>query len=177
MGSRCNIYLSKDIAQCFAVSRNGYRINQVDLTEIYEKLLHKFGGYMETNEIALFVMDGELLPWKAIGDGLIQRQFKPIEKALESELEFLQQNGFEQAFDKLATEYRASGFEKDQYNMPKTALSDKYGSHIYQNYKNIHDILKSYVPVEQHVQAFETYKKQLEIYAEDGAWTTNLLLC
>ncbi|MCY9693017.1 metallophosphoesterase [Paenibacillus alginolyticus] len=171
MGSRCNIYLSKDIAQCFAVSRNGYRINQVDLTEIYEKLLHKFGGYMETNKIELLVLDGELLPWKAIGDGLIQRQFKPIEKALESELEFLQQNGFEQAFDKLATEYQASGFEKDQYNMSKTALSDKYGSHIYQNYKNVHDILNSYVPVEQHVQAYEIYKKQLEIYAEDGEIT------
>ncbi|BFT69201.1 metallophosphoesterase [Paenibacillus sp. P36] len=168
MGSRCNIYLNKEIDECFAVSRNGYRINQIDLTEIYEALQLKFGGYMEENQIEMLILDGELLPWKAIGDGLIQRQFKPIEKALESELAFLQQNGFEQAFGKLTADYRASGFEKDQYNMPKTALSDKYGSHLYQNYKNIHDILNAYVPLEQHVQAYQTYKRQLEIYAEDG---------
>ncbi|MBP1966444.1 putative kinase [Paenibacillus aceris] len=171
MGSRCNIYLNKDIDQCFAVSRNGYRINQVDLTEIYGTLQHKFSAYMEENQIAMLILDGELLPWKAIGDGLIQRQFKPIEKALESELAFLQQNGFEQAFDKLTADYRASGFEKDQYNMSKTSLSDKYGSHIYQNYKNVHDILSSYVPVKQHVQAYQTYMRKT------GNLPTNLLLC
>nr|WP_205516992.1 metallophosphoesterase [Paenibacillus sp. SYP-B3998] len=168
MGSRCNIYLSKDIEQCFAVSRNGYQIKQVDLTDIYARLLQKFGAYIEEKQIAMLILDGELLPWKAIGDGLIQRQFKPIEKALESELDFLKQNGFEQALGKLTEEYQASGFEKDQHHLSKTALSDKYGSHVYQNYKNVHDILDTYVSLEDHLQAYETYKKQLEIYAEDG---------
>ncbi|MBD0383269.1 metallophosphoesterase [Paenibacillus sedimenti] len=168
MGSRCNIYLHKDVEQCFAVSRNGYKINQIDLTGIYEGLLRKFSGYMGENGIAMLILDGELLPWKAIGDGLIQRQFKPIEKALESELHFLKQNGFEQALGKLTDAYRASGFEKDQFTMAKNALSDKYGSHVYQNYKYVHDILETYVPLDVHLQAYETYKRQLEIYAEDG---------
>ena len=52
---------------------------------------------MAHHSIEMLILDGELLPWKAMGDGLIQRQFKPIEKALETELAFLQQNGFEQA--------------------------------------------------------------------------------
>lgn len=118
MGSRCNIYLHRELEQCFAVSRNGYKIKQVDLTVIYEGLLHKFKAYMESNQIAMLILDGELLPWKAIDDGLIQRQFKPIEKALETEFEFLRQNGFEQAWGQLVETYQASEFEKDQFHIP-----------------------------------------------------------
>lgn len=55
MGSRCNIYLHKELEQCFAVSRNGYKINQVDLAEIYGTLLKKFSGYMEQNHIAMLI--------------------------------------------------------------------------------------------------------------------------
>ncbi|MEJ8546940.1 metallophosphoesterase [Brevibacillus borstelensis] len=168
MGSRCNVYLHKEPGQCFAVSRNGYKITQVDLTDIYEGLLQKFGGYMEQNEIQMLVLDGELLPWSALGDGLIQKQFKPIEKALESELAFLEQNGFEQAFGKLADAYRASGFEQDQFRCSRNELSQKYGASVYQNYKHLRDILETYVPLDEHARAYHTYKRQLELYAGDG---------
>lgn len=167
MGSRCNVYLHKDLEQCYAVSRNGYKINHVDLTEIYGKLLLTFGGYLEERKIAMLILDGELLPWKALGEGLIERQFKPIEKALETELTFLQQNGFEEAYNKLITEYEASGFEKDQHHTAKSALSDKYGPSVYQNYKYVHEIRETYVPLSEHMEAFQTYRRQLELYAED----------
>ncbi|MCJ8012190.1 metallophosphoesterase [Paenibacillus sp. KQZ6P-2] len=168
MGSRCNIYLYRELDQCFAVSRNGYKVKQVDLTDVYEKLLAKFGAYMEQQDIRMLMLDGELMPWNALGEGLIQRQFKPIEKALEAELAFLQQNGFEPALHKLTGEYQASGFEQDQYRMSKNVLSEKYGSSVYQNYKYLHDIQETYVPLAEHVRAYETYKKQLELYAEAG---------
>lgn len=169
MGSRCNVYLHKDQEQCFAVSRNGYKIGHVDLSEIYGKLLLKFGGYMEEQKISMLILDGELLPWKALGEGLIDRQFKPIEKALETELAFLQQNGFEEAYGKLIAEYEASGFEKDQHHTAKSALSDKYGPSVYQNYKYVHDIRETYAPLSEHMEAYQTYKRQLELYAEDEA--------
>ncbi|MEI7028238.1 metallophosphoesterase [Paenibacillus sp. y28] len=169
MGSRCNIYLHQDVEQCFAVSRNGYKIKQVDLTEIYRELLRKFGGYMEERHITMLILDGELLPWKALGEGLIERQFNPIGRALESEFAFLQENGFEDAFQKLAAGYEASGFEKDQFHLPKAALSDKYGSSIYQNYKHLREIIGTYVPLDVHMKAYETYKKQLDLYAQDEA--------
>lgn len=168
MGSRCNVYLHKDQEQCFAVSRNGYKVKQVELSEVYSKLLNKFGAYMEEHQVNMMILDGELLPWTAMGERLIERQFKPIERALESELNFLQQNGFEQVYNKLITDYETSGFEKDQHQMPKSALSDKYGSSVYQNYKYLHDIRDNYVPLSGHLEAYHTYKRQLELYAEDG---------
>jgi len=167
MGSRCNVYLHKNLEQCFAVSRNGYKINHVDLSEIYEKLLQKFSGYMVERSIEMLILDGELLPWMALGEGLIERQFKPIEKALETELTFLQQNGFEDAYNKLIADYEASGFEKDQHHIAKSALSEKYGPSVYQNYKYVHEIRDRYVPLNEHMEAYQTYRRQLELYAKD----------
>lgn len=169
MGSRCNLYLHQDPEQCFAVSRNGYKINQADLTEVYAALRQKFGGYMEEQQIAMLILDGELLPWKALGEGLIEKQFKPIEKALETELTFLRQNGFDEAFTALVAEYEQSGFEKDQHHLSKAALSEKYGSGMYQNYKHVHELRDRHVPVKEHLAAYETYKRQLELYAEGDA--------
>ncbi|WP_028596531.1 AAA family ATPase [Paenibacillus assamensis] len=168
MGSRCNIYLYRDIKQCFAVSRNGYRVNQVDLTDIYKQLLEKFNAYMDEQQVSILVLDGELLPWKAMGEGLIQRQFKPIGSALESELSFLEESGFEEALNTLVESYQESGYEKDQHHMAKAALSEKYGGHVYQTYKHVQQVLKSKVPLNDHKQAYETYKKQLDLYAEDS---------
>ncbi|SDG26176.1 ATP dependent DNA ligase domain-containing protein [Fontibacillus panacisegetis] len=168
MGSRCNIYLHKELDQCFAVSRNGYKVNQVDLTEVYDKLLVKFGGYMDQHHIRMLILDGELMPWNALGEGLIKRQFKPIEKALETELEFLQQNGFESALQSLTQEYEVSGYAQDQSRISKGALSEKYGSSVYQNYKYLHEIQETYVPLADHVRAYEMYKRQLDLYAEEG---------
>ncbi|TCN01862.1 putative kinase [Paenibacillus sp. BK033] len=168
MGSRCNIYLYSDVEQCFAISRNGYKIKKVDLSGIYAGLLGKFGGYMKENNIEMLLLDGELLPWQAMGEGLIQRQFKPIEKALETEIAFLHQNGFEAALRQLTEDYRASGFEKDQYHMPKAELSRKYGSTAYQSYKHLRAVLDSYMPLDVHEAAYETYKHQMKLYAEEG---------
>lgn len=168
MGSRCNLYVHREIDRCFAVSRNGYRINQVDLTEVYRRMLSRFGSYMEENQIEMLLLDGELLPWRAIGEGLIEKQFRVVEKALESELAFLQANGFEQAWGKLVEQYEQSGFEKDQFHQAKGELIEKYGPALYQNYKHIREQKEMYVPLEQHMEACQTFKKQLELYAGEG---------
>lgn len=168
MGSRCNVYLHKEIDQCYAVSRNGYKVQAVDLTPVYEQLLQKFGTYMAGRGIAVLILDGELLPWKALGDGLIERQFRPIGKGLETELDFLQHHGFDESFGKLVQEYEASGFEMDQHHLPKAALGDKYGTHLYQNYKHVREVREAYVPLDQHDEAYHVYKRQLELYAGDA---------
>ncbi|MFB9274181.1 metallophosphoesterase [Cohnella cellulosilytica] len=168
MGSRCNVYLHREIAQCYAVSRNGYKVQAVDMTPVYEQLHQRFGTYMAEREIELLLLDGELLPWKALGDGLIERQFRPIGKALETELHFLRQHGFEEAFGKLAQDVEASGFEKDQHHLSKAALGDKYGAHLYQNYKYVREIREASVSLDQHDEAYRVYKRQLELYAGEA---------
>ncbi|GMK42287.1 polynucleotide kinase-phosphatase [Paenibacillus sp. CCS19] len=171
MGSRCNVYLHRELEQCFAISRNGYKVRAVDLQPIYLQLHEKLGSYMEREEVEMIILDGELLPWKALGEGLIERQFKPIGSALESELDFLRKHGFEDAFGGLVQQYEASGFEQDQHHLAKNALSDKYGARLYQNYRYVREVRESQVPLDQHDEAYRVYKRQLELYAGDAELT------
>ncbi len=96
MGSRCNIYLNRDVNRCYAVSRNGYKIKQIELLALYEELLLRFEEFMIERHMEWMILDGELLPWRALGEGLIERQFLPIEKALDVELCFRVNRGLRQ---------------------------------------------------------------------------------
>lgn len=168
MGSRCTVYLHQDIEQCYAVSRNGYKVKAIDLTPVYEGLLDRFGTYMAEHGIRVLLLDGELLPWKALGEGLIERQFQPIGQALENELAFLRKHGFEESLDELIQAYEASGFEQDQHHLTKEALNKSYGAHVYQTYKHVRSIRDSYVGLDQRDEAYRVYKQQLELYAGDA---------
>ena len=168
MGSRCTIYLHRDPEQCYAASRNGYRVQGVELAPVYERLLVRFASYMQDNGVEMMILDGELLPWRAMGDGLIRRQFEPISKALELELAFLQQNGFEESLSQLSAEYEASDFEQERHQMSKGALSDKYGTAIYQNYKVMKEVQGRSMPLAAHREAYEVYRHQLELYAGEA---------
>lgn len=168
MGSRCTVYLYRDVEHCYAVSRNGYKVKAVDLTPVYEGLLERFGTYMAEQGIRVLLLDGELLPWKALGEGLIERQFQPIGRALESELAFLREHGFEESLGELIREYEASGFEQDQHHLTKEALNTSYGAHVYQTYKHVRSIRDSYVGLDQRDEAYRVYKQQLELYAGDA---------
>lgn len=167
MGSRCTLYLNTDINSCFAVSRNGFKIKNVDLSKIYEHMILKFSDYMRKNKIKMLILDGELMPWTALGKELIQTKFRPISKALTSELNFLKDNNFESELNKVIENYNKTDFKKDQANLSKKELSEKYGEAVYQNYKHINTIEKNMVSLDTHIKSSIVYEKQLELYARE----------
>lgn len=169
MGSRCTIYLNQDVEKCFSVSRNGYKAIHDELPHVYERLLDQFGTYMQENGIETLILDGELLPWSALGKGLIERQFNVIDKAIESELYFLKEYEFEEQLQNLIATYQSSGFDEDQNKMPKKELSKKYGDANYQNFKYVQEVMRSYMPLEEHIHAYNQYKEQLMLYGQEGA--------
>ena len=166
MGSRAQVYLNRDIDKCYATSRNGYKI-KVDLTDMFKSEIEKHTELMNTLEAQEIVMDGELMPWAAIGSGLIESQFVVIDKAVESEIEFLTENGFDEAFQNLQTDYIESGFVEDRNILNKKELAKKYG-HSYNNFKNLQFEIDRFQPIENHRLAWETYHKQIEIYGAEG---------
>jgi len=166
MGSRAQMYLNADISKCYATSRNGYKIKE-DLTAVFESQLKKQETLMKAFNIQELVMDGELMPWASLGRGLIESQFVVIDKAIESEIEFLKENGFDDAFLELEKSYIESGFAEDRNNMNKKELNKKYG-HSYQNFKNIKWELDRFQPNSVHATAWKIYHSQVEIYGAEG---------
>lgn len=168
MGSRCNLYLHQDVEQCFAVSRNGYKMKQVDLTDVYKQLQEKFHPYMLDKQISTVILDGELLPWKALGEGLIEKEYGVIDTAVGIELDFLQENGFAEALQDLVSKYDSTPFETERHHLSKKELAKMYGDATYQSYKWIPHVKATRVSLEEQKQAWQTYHEQLQLYGESG---------
>jgi len=74
MGSRCQVYLYKNRPdECFATSRNGFKIRYAPIQEYVKTLLPVYEPFVHFNDE--LILDGELLPWAALGKGLIDKDF------------------------------------------------------------------------------------------------------
>ena len=91
MGSRCQLYLKKGHPEaCFAATRNGMRITWLpELQVLLETWLDKCSSLPGIQWESELVLDGELLPWMALGETLIEKDFFAYERCVSSELQAL----------------------------------------------------------------------------------------
>lgn len=92
MGSRCQMYLFRDSPESgFCVSRSGWVMKNVGgLDELlkawHEEVFNKHGLEVFAESV---ILDGELLPWSALGRGLIDKSFVPYGELVDDELNTL----------------------------------------------------------------------------------------
>ncbi|ARF11914.1 calcineurin-like phosphoesterase [Klosneuvirus KNV1] len=166
MGSRCNIYLFHNVDSCYAVSRNGYKIGHDFMTKIYMELINKFKDYMTHNKVKMMIIDSELMPWSAIGAGLIEKSFKTIDYALNKELDILKSTGFEEEYQKLVTKMQSTTFPQEYGKKSNKELNDQYGGAVYQTYKDLTDEMKTHISVDELMEGAKLYHEQIEIYGK-----------
>jgi predicted kinase len=169
MGSRCNIYLDmNDIKNSYATTRQGFVINYEDKKEklipIYEKLYNKIKDNNLFINSKLIIFDGELLPWRFLGAGLIDNNFSTITNAVETEYQFLKSNGFE---DKL-NEIDFQEFKKEkEYGESKKDLVEKYGSVKYETLLEASHVAPNHISIDEQYELLNIYKKQIELYGSE----------
>jgi hypothetical protein len=100
MGNRCQLYIFSDISKCYAISKNGYKINKVDLLDIFEERHNFWFKSGENLNIKLVIEDGELMPWSILGRGLIDGKFIQYSKLFKNELNLLNQISYNEAIGK-----------------------------------------------------------------------------
>ena len=116
MGSRVQLYLNHDKAKSFAVSRSGWVMRPIPGLEELMDFWHSkvFSDLAVATEI---VLDGELLPWRALGAGLIDKEFTPYGVLIDEELSVLwddpwfKQSKLGQEFDVLTKESHKLSYE------------------------------------------------------------------
>lgn len=198
MGSRCNVYLHKDITDSYLVSRQGYLIKQIPF-EKYEpelkRLRNKLDSYFKENSIEWLILDSELLPWTAMGKGLIEYDFLTYEKCIEKEIDILKKSGYSDILKniKSSEQYRQwyvdmlsqqnsktairnqkplpfwqklLGFKPKKIETKKEVLIKKYSEHINRIYTNIKN--QEIVDVNDMEEMFEVYKEQMTLYATES---------
>lgn len=105
MGSRAQVYLFRGAPErSFAISRKGFVIRSPEvkpvLQEVYDEFVAK-DFWRET-----LILDGELMPWRAIGGQLIDSEFERYGAAVDAEVSMLANDPVFQAFA-VGAEFRA----------------------------------------------------------------------
>lgn len=163
MGSRCNIYLNQNLHECKAVSRNGFLV-KLDMTTIYQSLLNKFSTFMAKEKIKTMILDGELMPWSALGKGLINEQYEVVAHAVSSEVELLKTTGFETALEGVRNHPKLAEFLSDVNKLSKNKMIDKYG---YQTYHTLVSLKGVKIDLTNEATHIQSYAEQVKLYGQE----------
>ena len=164
MGSRAEVCLNclDPVNLSTTTSRKGYQVDdRVDLKPAYEKLWTKVRGL--ASDLEWLLLDVELMPWYALGKGLIEDGYNPVGHAIESEMKLLRETGFETHLQKLCDDYDASNYAKLCSQLLKEDLRKALTPHKCSCYEAIHHF--QWISLEKQQQYFQVYKKQLELFA------------
>ena len=171
MGSRANLYLSNTDEKSYMVSRNGFRIREfnpetgmgVNLDAVYAKMKQRLAVFMGLGEFAWIVIDGELMPWYALGSGLINEHYMAADEGIRSEIGLLTESGFDAKFAELQAMYAESGFDIECSTATKNDLIKKHGHAKYETLLQMRGF--SLPPVPALKEMYDVYHRQLELYA------------
>jgi|GEM_PF-98959 len=173
MGSRCNVYLDAENPEnSFSVSRNGYKIseNKVPheqmMERIYRPLLARLDTFIKEHKIKQLIVDGELMPWSALGGGLIDNTFRVIDTCLHQELDILGETGFPKLFGKTCKQVHDSGFGLKSHNTKKSDLKKDFGDATFGTYESVLLLQKQGVQFDlaHEKEQASVYHRQVEIF-------------
>lgn len=172
MGSRANVYLFKDPSKNYTTSRQGYMVKpeNLDLTEAYKPLYElPFIKKAFEDNTELLILDAELLPWSAIGKGLIERNFVTVDKAVTSEIEFLKENGFEEALNTVVDgPYKDCDFETISHKTSRKDIIKAVGSNNERTFRAIKDYIREFDNLDNLEVMIKIYSRQIELYGSEG---------
>jgi len=174
MGSRCQIYLfPQDIPGCYAVSRNGYviKFKQEGHLERFHELCRNLALRLKNKlpPFTLAIIDGEILPWSFMGQGLIN-EFHRYGAAFAKHLSLLDKYGFSSVLDKetawatnFRTEYNVDVVKKE--DVMKKLTEEKRGF-WYGKYRGLTELQMKLEGAtwEQQKENLAIYKRQMDLY-------------
>lgn len=170
MGSRCQVYLfPNDISKSYMVSRNGHVIKNVPKEkreEIFSILENRLSKFILDNKLQLLIIDGELMPWSAMGDGLIKERFLVIEDGIDSENDILKKSGFEEKLKELTEELETTEYKSDFSRLPKKEMSEKYEKNKTYSYSYLINQKSKYQTLDEEKESIDVYKQQMILYAK-----------
>ncbi|MBX3164318.1 MAG: hypothetical protein KF900_07540 [Bacteroidetes bacterium] len=165
MGSYCDIYLHRNLSDTYFVSRNGFKINHINLEEAKLSLqdLHK---RLDWENVSLYIIQSELMPWKVLGGGLIDAEFYGYLNAHQNHLRFLQTSPLYEKIEQVKSSEAYKNFVADKETLDEKALKQKYPSHIVRQYESLYNF--DVKDLAQYKQATEIYQTQIDHFSREG---------
>jgi hypothetical protein len=166
MGSYCDIYLHKEIEQTRFFSRNGYPISEKRIPkDMLINAVKDLHSRFEWDEVTVRIIQSELLPWAALGKGLIVRDFGGYGVCHQSHCDYLRDSGMMAAISRLANTPGFKSYLRDAAVLGKKQLLAKYKQHEVRQYDALRFMRMPNVT--EYQRAITLFHEQLDIYGED----------
>jgi hypothetical protein len=171
MGSRMQLYyFPKTPNTSYGVSRNGFipKLDAEVLKKLTDKLANKLQDFIQKYDPEIIILDGELMPWKAFGKGLIETEFMNSYMCAQHELDILKAAGYEELEASFMSNYDASTYTKEANVTSKKELEKKFGQSQLQSFGCVREHRKYYRSTTEQQKSLDIFKEQLELFAKDG---------
>ncbi|MDR1594406.1 MAG: hypothetical protein LBS43_07995 [Prevotellaceae bacterium] len=165
MGSYCDIYLHKNLDDTYFVSRNGYKINHIDLQAAKDscgKLHERF----DWTNLALVIIQSEMMPWSILGKGLIDNEFIGYLNVHQNHCNHLKQSDLYRKIATVRESLAFKTFQKDCKTLTGKELSDKYPSHIIRQYSSLAAF--KVLDLNAYESAIQIYEQQINHFGQEG---------
>jgi PNKP adenylyltransferase domain, ligase domain len=166
MGSYCTIYLKRNLEESYFVSRNGHKIEHIDLdeakeniSELHQKMVEKYPDF-ET-----IMIGSELLPWKILGSGLIEKEFYGYYDAQKTHNQYLKDNNLYEKLENVKTSIAYKTFQEDCDNLNSKEFRLKHKSHVIRQYEALSKI--KILDLNQQKKSLEIYKTQIDTFGKE----------
>lgn len=167
MGSYCTIYLKRNLEETYFVSRNGFKMDHIDvekaiesLRELHSKMVIAFPDF-ETILIA-----SELLPWKVLGAGLIEKEFTGYYDALKTHNEYLKSSGLIEKLESIKKSEAFTIYFSDKTALSKKEFSSKHKAHIVRQYEALASVKTPDLAKQE--ESLNVFKNQIETFGNGG---------
>ncbi|RUT69287.1 hypothetical protein D0817_17465 [Flavobacterium cupreum] len=167
MGSYCTIYLKRNIEETYFVSRNGFKMDHIDVDkainsvkDLHAKMIVAFPDF-DTILIA-----SELLPWKVLGAGLIEKEFTGYYDALKTHNAYLQSSGLLEKLENVKESTAFTTYISDKTQLSRKEFGSKHKSHIIRQYEALAAVK---IPdVAKQEESLQVFKNQINTFGDEA---------
>lgn len=165
MGSYCDIYLHKNIEETYLVSRNGFKINHLD-SEKWLNALQELHNRFSWENVEIRIIQSELMPWSAMGKGLITNEFSAYYISHQIYSDYLQETDLYEKIEKIRQSPEYIAFGEDSKSLSNKVLREKYPNHIIRQYEAVKNF--RFINTEKYAKNIQLFKRQLDIFGKEA---------
>tara|TARA_R110002110_G_scaffold26350_13_gene97027 strand:+ start:1892 stop:3133 length:1242 start_codon:yes stop_codon:yes gene_type:complete len=172
MGSYCDIYLHRDINKSRFFSRRGYPVRLPEgllIGAVQNMWDHFFGpqsiGFLN-NQIEMMIIQSELMPWSALGRGLVERDFGGYKISHATHHSYIDRTGLNKEVQGFLQDPVYHEFLIDKGTMSRKELKAKYKPHVVSHYDALAKI--SVPDPVDYKKGIDIYTEQVERYGAPG---------
>ncbi|MBW1655347.1 hypothetical protein [Flavobacterium quisquiliarum] len=167
MGSYCTIYLKRNIEETYFVSRNGHKIDHIDIEKAIDSLKDLHAKMLiDFPEFEILLIASELLPWKVLGAGLIEKEFIGYYEALQTHNSYLKDSGLIEKLSSVKNDQDFTAYVSDKKQLSRKEFAGRHKMHIIRQYDAL-QVLK--IPdLNKQQESLNVFKNQIDTFGTEG---------